>query len=87
MSESEKITPSPVERKEANAMGEDTVDGLIDRVEQLLDAGDGRFMDREDHEEPLRMLSLARMLAGKNSEVIEEIDQLLADIEIKHGKL
>ncbi len=81
---SEKITPSPIERREATTVGRDTADGLITRVEELLDRGDGRFHDKADHEEARRMLRVARMLAAKNPQVIQEIDRLSANIEDIH---
>lgn len=84
MSESEKITPPPIERNKAKAMGKDTADRLIDRVEELLDNGDGRFYDPEDHAEAKRMLHTARLLAANNPQVIQEIDRLSASIEDIH---
>lgn len=81
---SEKITPSPIERNKAKAMGKGTADELINQVEELLDRGDGRFHDKADHEEARRMLRVARMLATKNPQVIQEIDRLSANIEDIH---
>ncbi len=81
---SEQMPPSPIERKKAKAIGEDTANKLINQVEELLDRGGGRFHDPEDHAEAKRMLHTARLLAVNKPQVRQEIDRLSASIEDIH---
>lgn len=72
---------NPNEKIEAEGVGYETAEGLIGRVEELLDRG---LYDEEEYEEAQRMLRTAQLLA-QDTKIRKEIDQLFVDIENSYG--
>ncbi len=78
----EKFPESLTEKSAAEAIGRETAEGLIARVEESLESG---FFDKKEREDAERMLRTAQMLT-QSSVVRKEIDRIFVDIENIYGE-